>query len=51
MDAQFVGGMVVVAAVFAVMAILVIVSRARVERFHREGTRSWRPRFGGEHRE
>jgi hypothetical protein len=51
MDAQFIGGMVLIAVVLVVMAILVIVSRARVERFHREGTRSWRPRFRGEHRE
>jgi hypothetical protein len=51
MDAQFAWGMVLVAAVVVVMAILVMVSRARVERFHREGTRPWRSRFGGEHRE
>jgi hypothetical protein len=48
MDAPFAWGMALVAAVLAVMAILVLVSRARVERFHREGTRPWRPRFGGE---
>jgi hypothetical protein len=51
MDAEFVGGMVLIAVVVAVMAILVIVSRARVERFHREGTRPWRRRFGGTRRE
>lgn len=51
MDAQFVGGMVLVAVVFVIMAVLVLVSRARVERFHREGVRPWRPRFGAEHRE
>ncbi len=51
MDAEFIGGMVLVAAVFVVMAILVLVSRARVERFHREGARPWRSRFRGERRE
>ena len=51
MDAQFVGGLVLVTAVLVVMAIFVLVSRARVERLHREGTRPWRPRFRGERRE
>ncbi len=51
MDAEFVGGMILIAAVFVVMTILVLVSRARAERFHREGARPWRRRFHGEHRE
>jgi hypothetical protein len=51
MDAEFFGGLVLVAVVLAVMGILVLASRARVERFHREGTRPWRPRFGGTRRE
>jgi hypothetical protein len=51
MDAEFVGGMVLVAVVLVVMGILVLVSRARTERFHREGPRPWRPRFGGTRRE
>jgi hypothetical protein len=51
MDAAFIGGLVLITVVLAVMAILVLVSRARVERFHREGPRPWRPRFGATHRE
>jgi hypothetical protein len=46
MDADLVTGLVIVAVVFVVMGILVLVSRARVERFHREGPRPYRPRAG-----
>ncbi len=51
MDAEFLGGMILVAAVFIVMVVLVFVSRARVERFHREGPRPFEPRISGGHRE
>ena len=51
MDAPFIGGLILITVVLAIMVILVLVSRARVERFHREGPRPWRPRFGGARRE
>ena len=51
MDAEFIRGLALIAVVLAIMTILVLVSRARVERFHREGPRPWRQRFGGGHRE
>jgi hypothetical protein len=50
MDAEFLGGMLLVAAVFAVMIVLVVVSRARIERFHREGPRPFEPRIRGDRR-
>jgi hypothetical protein len=45
MDAAFVGGMVLVAVVFVVMVVLVFVSRARIERFNREGPRPFESRI------
>jgi hypothetical protein len=45
MDTEFLGGMILVAAVFVVMIVLVFVSRARIERFQREGPRPFEPRI------
>ena len=50
MDAEFVGGMFLVAAVFVIMVVLVIVSRSRIERFHREGPRPHETRIRRERR-
>jgi hypothetical protein len=51
MDAEFIGGMLLVAAVFAMMIALVVVSRARIERFNREGPRPFELRIRGDRRE
>jgi hypothetical protein len=45
MDREFVGGLLLVAAVLAAMIVLVFVSRARIERFNREGPRPFEPRI------
>jgi hypothetical protein len=45
MDPEFIGGLLLIAAVFAIVLVLVIVSRARIERFHREGPRPIEPRI------
>jgi hypothetical protein len=50
MDAEFLGGMILVAVVFVVMIVLVVVSRARIERFNREGTRPFESRIRGDRR-
>ena len=50
MDAEFIGGMFLVAAVFVIMVVLVIVSRSRIERFHREGPRPHETRIRRERR-
>ena len=50
MDAEFLGGMILVAAVFVVMIVLVVVSRALIERFHREGPRPFEPRISRDRR-
>jgi hypothetical protein len=50
MDAEFVGGLVLVTAVLAAMIVLVVVSRARIERFHREGPRPFESRISRERR-
>ncbi len=42
--------MILVAVVFAVMIVLVFVSRARIERFHREGPRPFESRISRERR-
>jgi hypothetical protein len=51
MDADFLGGMILVAAVFVVMVVLVVVSHACIERFNREGPRPFEPRISGDRRE
>jgi hypothetical protein len=50
MDTEFIGGIVLVAAVLAAMIVLTVVSRARIERFHREGPRPFVPRIRGDRR-
>ena len=45
MDTEFIGGMLLIAAVFAAMIVLLFVSRARIERFHREGPRPFDSRI------
>ena len=45
MDGEFLGGMIIVALALAVMTALVYVSRARIERLHRSGGTSVRPRL------
>ena len=50
MDTEFLGGMILVAAVFVVMIVLVFVSRARIERFNREGPRPFESRISGDRR-
>ena len=45
MDVAFLGGMALVAVVFVIMVVLVFVSRARIERFNREGPRPFEPRI------
>jgi hypothetical protein len=45
MDTEFLGGMLLVVAVFAVMIVLVVVSRARIERYNREGPRPFESRI------
>lgn len=45
MDAEFIGGMLLVAAVLVAMIVLVVVSRARIERFNREGPRPFESRI------
>jgi hypothetical protein len=42
--------MLLVAAVFATMVVLVFVSRARIERFNREGPRPFESRIRGDRR-
>jgi hypothetical protein len=49
-DAEFIGGMLIVAAVFVAMIVLVVVSRARIERFNREGPRPFESRIHGDRR-
>jgi hypothetical protein len=48
MDVEFLGGMILVDAMFVVMIVLVVMSRARIERFHREGPRPFESRIGGD---
>ena len=50
MDTEFIGGIVLVAAVLAAMIVLTVVSRARIERFHREGPRPLESRIRGDRR-
>ncbi len=50
MDTEFLAGMLLVAAVFAAMVVLVFVSRARIERFNREGPRPFESRIIGDRR-
>jgi hypothetical protein len=50
MDPEFLAGMLLVAAVLAAMIALVVVSRARIERFHREGSRPFESRIRGDRR-
>jgi hypothetical protein len=45
MDTEFIRGALLVATVLVAMIVLVVVSRARIERFHREGPRSFDPRI------
>jgi hypothetical protein len=51
MDAAFIGGLLLVAAVFTVIITLVVVSRARIERFHREGPRPFESRIPANRRD
>ena len=44
MDGEFLAAMVLVALVLAGMTALVFVSRARIERLHRDGATPFRPR-------
>jgi uncharacterized membrane protein len=46
MNGELLAGMILVLVVLIVMTVLVFVSRARVERIHREGSSSTRPRSG-----
>jgi hypothetical protein len=50
-DIEFLGGMILVATVFVVMIVLVVVSRMRIERFHREGPQPFEPRISEDRRE
>jgi len=50
-DIEFLGGMILVATVFVVMIVLVVVSRMRIERFHREGPQPFEPRIRRDRRE
>jgi hypothetical protein len=50
MDPEFFAGMILVAAVLAAMIALVVVSRAGIERFHREGPRPFEARIRGDRR-
>ena len=50
MDGETLGGIILVAVVFVVMTVLVFTSRARIERFHREGPRPFESRIGGDRR-
>jgi hypothetical protein len=43
--------MILVATVFVVMIVLVVVSRMRIERFHREGPQPFEPRISEDRRE
>jgi hypothetical protein len=45
MGVEFLGGMILVTAVLAAMVVLVFVSRARIERYHREGPRPFESRI------
>jgi hypothetical protein len=51
MDGAFIGGLLFVAAVLTVIISLVVVSRARIERFHREGPHPFEPRIPGDRRD
>jgi hypothetical protein len=51
MDGAFIGGLLLVATVLTVIIALVVVSRARIERFHREGPRPFEPRIPRDHRD
>jgi len=50
MDGEFLGAMILIALVLAGMTALVFVSRARIERLHRDGATSLRPRVRRDHR-